>query len=144
MIDGVRDGVLLFDSGTNSRAAALVTFDQPTTRFGFYLDPQGADGASGPHPERFYTNRLYNDRGPNGTAKHAPYDGDVQALVFDISRFTEPNTWLVCFEDHDSGATPAPCCDPTDNDYNDLIFEVHAFGATPTVPMTMGALKARY
>ncbi len=144
VIDGVGDGVI-FSGTASSGATAFVTFDHPMTRFGFYLDPNGPlDVPWAPQPEKFYTNRFYNDRGPNGTAIHAPWDGDVQALIYDVSRFTQPNTWLVCFEDLDSGSNPAPCCYPTDNDYNDFVFEVTAFGATPTIPMTFGALKAKY
>jgi len=144
VIDGVGDGVV-FDGPSGEGATAVVTFDHPLTHFGFYLNPNGhGDAINAPEPELFFTNRLFNDRGPNGTAVHAPFDGDVQALVFDVSRFTHPNTWLVCFEDLDSGANPGPCCYPTDNDFNDLVFEVSAFGATPTVPLTLGALKAKY
>jgi hypothetical protein len=136
---------VVFDGPATAGAMTVVTFDHPMTRFGFYLNPNGpGDAINAPEPELFFTNRFYNDPGPNGTAIHAPFDGDVQALIFDVSKFTHPNTWLVCFEDLDSGANPAPCCTPTDNDFNDLVFEVTAFGATPTVPLTMGALKAKY
>lgn len=145
VIDGVGDGVI-FNGNATQGASAIVTFDHPMTKFGFYLNPNGPlDATWAPEPEKFYTNRFYNDLGPNGgAAVHAPFDGDVQALVFDVSRFTQPNTWLVCFEDLDAGANPSPCCYPTDNDYNDFVFEVTAFGATPTVPMTFGALKSKY
>jgi hypothetical protein len=72
-------------------------------------------------------------------------DGDVQALVYDISNIVhQANTWLVCFEDLDSGAMPGPCCVGTDNDFNDMVFEVTALGATPVQPMTFGQLKVRY
>lgn len=142
--DGVHDGIV-FDGPAAAGATALVTFSAPTTRFGFYLDPNGPlDAVWAPQPERFYTNRFYDDKGPNGTPVHEPFDGDVQALIYDVSRFTQANTWLVCFEDLDAGANPGPCCYPTDNDFNDLVFEVRAFGAVPTIPMTFGALKAKY
>jgi hypothetical protein len=36
---------------------------------------------------------------------------------------------------------PSQCCETTDHDVNDLLFEVHAFGATPTQPLTFGQLK---
>jgi hypothetical protein len=69
----------------------------------------------------------------------------MQALVYDISRFKGANTWLVCFEDLDSGAVPGPLgLKQTDNDFNDFIFEVTAFGATPVQPLSLGALKAKY
>jgi len=144
--DGIHDGVV-FDGPANQGQSRLVTFSHPMTKFGFYLDPNGPDGVlNAPEPEKFFTNRFYNDLGPDGSgAPHPPFDGDVQALVFDVSAFTKtPNTWLVCFEDLDSGDNPGPCCTPTDNDYNDFVFEVSAFGATPTVSISFGALKARY
>lgn len=144
--DGVHDG-MVFDGPASAGAAAIVNFSKPMTRFGFYLNPNGpGDATNAPEPEKFYTNRKYNDLGPDGSgALHAPYDGDVQALIFDISRFTAPNTWLVCFEDLDSGANPGPPGQAqTDNDYNDFIFEVTAYGATPAQPLTFGALKAKY
>lgn len=144
VIDGVNDGVI-FSGPAGDGTMTVVMFDRPMTRFGFYLNPNGPlDAVWAPEPEKFHTNRFYNERGPNGIPVHAPFDGDVQALVFDVSRFSQPNTWLVCFEDLDAGANPAPCCYPTDNDFNDVVFEVTAFGATPTVPMTIGALKAKY
>jgi len=69
----------------------------------------------------------------------------VQALVFDISRLTKPNTFLVCWEDIDSGPVPgAYGSSQTDNDFQDLVMEVTALGATPAQPMTFGALKAKY
>ena len=145
VIDGVDDGVI-FDGPASQGATKIVVFPHPMSKFGFYLNPNGLQGViNAPEPEKFFTNRKYNDLGPDGSgAIHPPFDGDVQALVYDVSRWTRPNTWLVCFEDLDAGANPAPCCYPTDNDYNDLVFEVTAYGATPTRPLTFGALKARY
>ncbi len=144
--DGVHDGVV-FDGPAGAGATTLVAFQHPMTRFGFYLNPNGPlDAVNAPEPEKFYTNRLLNDRGPSGaTALHSPWNGDVQALVFDISRLTRANTWLVCWEDLDSGPVPGPCgAAQTDNDFQDLVMEVTAFGATPVQALTFGALKAKY
>ena len=146
VIDGIDDGVV-FDGPSGAGTSAIITFPEPMTKFGFYLNPNGPLGATNaPEPELFFTNRFYNDQGPDGTgALHSPVGGDIQALVFDISSVTQPNTWLVCFEDLDSGANPgAQGFAETDNDFNDFIFEVTAFGATPTVPLTFGALKEKY
>ncbi len=151
VIDGVGDGVV-FDGLDGPGSTSFVTFDRPMTKFGFYLDPNGAgDAPNAPQPEVFFTNRLFNDRGPDGSgALHEPFDGDVQALVFDITNLSTVKaggglqTWLVCFEDLDSGPNPTACCSGTDNDFNDLVFEVTAFGATPASPLTFGQLKARY
>ncbi|OGF13028.1 MAG: hypothetical protein A2W00_11950 [Candidatus Eisenbacteria bacterium RBG_16_71_46] len=145
-IDGVDDGVV-FDGPQGAGATAIIVFPRAMTAFGFYMNPNGPLAATNaPEPELFYSNRLYNDRGPDGAgALHAPTDGDVQALVFDVSRFDGPNTWLVCFEDLDSGANPGPPGHAqTDNDFNDFVFEVTAFGATPALPMSFGGLKQLY
>jgi len=145
VIDGINDGVI-FDGPSGPGETAVIVFPTPLTKFGFYLNPNGPlDAINAPEPELFFTNRFYNDAGPDGSgAIHVPYGGDVQALVFDISDFTQSNTWLVCFEDVDSGANPGPCCETTDNDFNDFVFEVTAFGATPTQPVSFGALKSKY
>jgi hypothetical protein len=145
VIDDVNDGVV-FDGLAGTNSAVLMFFDGPTRRFGFYLNPNGAGSVqNAPEPEKFFTNRRLNDIGPDGSAaRHAPTDGDVQALVFDVSPWTFPNTWLVCFEDLDSGADVTSCCTGTDNDFNDLVFEVTAFGVTPIEPLTFGAIKSRY
>jgi hypothetical protein len=143
-IDGVDDGVV-FNGPAGAGATYMLSFPVATA-FGFYMNPNGPGGAiNAPEPELFFTNRRYNDAGPSGAgAIHAPSGGDVQALVFDVSAYTAPNTWLVCFEDLDSGANPAPCCTPTDNDFNDFVFEVTALGVTPVKAQTMGGLKALY
>jgi hypothetical protein len=151
VIDHNGDGIV-FDGLDGTGATAYITFDQPNTKFGFYLDPDGPNGTiNAPQPEVFFTNRYFNDRGPDGSgALHAPFDGDVQALVFDVTALVADRygdgqqTWLVCFEDLDSGAEPGPCCSTTDNDFNDCIFEVTAFGATPAAPLSFGALKSLY
>jgi Domain of unknown function (DUF4114) len=144
-IDGIDDGVV-FDGPAGAGATAIVMFDRPHKKFGFYLNPNGTGNAiNAPEPELFFTNRRYNDIGPDGhAALHAPFDGDVQAIVYDVSSYTQPNTWLVCFEDLDSGANPGPCCSTTDNDFNDFVFEVTALGPTPNATMTFGGIKARY
>jgi hypothetical protein len=150
VIDGYGDGVV-FSGPDGSGATAYITFDHALTKFGFYLEPHGSYSAPHAPTQLFFTNRLYNDRGPMGSgAIHAPYDGDVQALVFDVTRFVKDQygdgqqTWLVCYEDLDTGFNPGPCCNGSDNDFNDMIFEVTAFGATPANHLTFGQLKVRY
>ncbi len=141
VIDGIDDGVV-FTGAEGSGANVIIPVPSGTTKFGFYLDP--TPGNPGPH-QRFFTNRLLNDIGPAGAgAIHSPFDGDMQALVFDVSQWKGPNTWLVCFEDLDSGRAITPCCTGTDNDFNDLVFEVSALGATPARALTFGELKTRY
>jgi hypothetical protein len=147
VLDGVDDGVV-FTGSQGGGASALITFPSGTQKFGFYLDThQTITTPHGTQNQVFFTDRFLNDIGPNGFAPtHAPYDGDVQALVFNVSAWREQNTWLVCFEDVDSGNPITPLWGPnsTDNDFNDLVFEVTAYGATPVRPLSFGALKARY
>jgi hypothetical protein len=143
VIDGIDDGIV-FTGLQGAGANVLVTFPAGLTKFGFYMNPNGVLAAqNAPEPELFFTNRFYNDKGPSGSAIHTPYDGDVQALVFDVSQWKGDNTWLVCFEDVDSGAPVTPCCSGTDNDFNDMVFQVTALGATPTQTLTFGQLKTR-
>jgi hypothetical protein len=142
VINGVDDGIV-FNGPDGSGATAMISFGGVPTPFGFYLNPNGPGSATNaPEPELFFSNRLFNDLGPSGAgALHAPFDGDVQFLVFDISALTQPYTWLVCVEDLDYGANPGPCCATTDNDYNDLVFEVQVMPPLPTVASTWSGLK---
>lgn len=142
VIDGFDDGIV-FTGTQSASASSIIVFPSTMTRFGFYLDPK--PGLRTPH-QLFFTNRFFNDLGPNGTgAIHAPFDGDVQAIVFDVSQWKGPNTWLVCFEDLDAGLPiAAKCCTGTDDDYNDMVFEVTALGATPASTLSFGQLKARF
>jgi hypothetical protein len=145
VIDGVNDGVV-FSGPMGSGDVAMISLGSGDVAFGFYLNPNGTgNSTNAPEPELFFTNRSYNDIGPNGSgAVHAPLDGDVQALVFDVSAWTQPNTWAVCFEDLDSGPNPTPCCSQTDNDFNDLVFEVTVARAVGIEEITLSAIKNLY
>ena len=145
VIDNVDDGVVFTGPANSTNPPVLVGLSS-VQKFGFYMNPNGPGSSiNAPEPELFFSNRNYNDLGPDGSgAIHVPLNGDVQALVYDVSAFRGPNTWLVCFEDLDSGAIPAACCYPTDNDFNDFVFEVSAVGATPVRLLSMGGLKTRF
>lgn len=145
VIDGIDDG-LIFDGPSGPGSSVMVVFPGGTSKFGFWMNPNGPLAAvNAPEPEKFFTNRSLNDLGPSGAgAIHVPFDGDVQALVFDVSQWKGPNTWLVCFEDLDSGTNVTGCCSGTDNDFNDMVFEVRALGATPAQPVTFGQLKTKF
>jgi hypothetical protein len=154
--------------------------------FGFYIDgpvpvlhgPRFNEPRPQPAPERFYTNRFLNDRGADGSGSaHPPFDGDVQALVFDLSPWVGTDAWLVCFEDRDTGGSlgefdgddedddgdsegpgavggsshqndPDDGADyrhlPKNPDFDDVVFEVRADGATAARPLSFGALKLIY
>jgi len=177
-------GGVLFTGRARRHEEAVLPLPGFQTRFGFYVDATlSTSGAvvSGPGSganitKRFFTNRRLNDCGPNGTgAIHAPFDGDVQALMYDVSRWVGPDTWLVCFEDQDTGGLLADGDDGDDddramgttfakpkeddddgddddhgrdhgsnNDFNDVVLEVRADGATPTHALSFGGLKLRY
>ncbi len=144
--NGSTDGVV-FPGPRGAGTNAVFTLPADRTKFGFYLDTHRmVTGPNGSFPEIFYTNRKFNDAGRYGFgATRAPWDGDIQALVFDVSRWKGPNTFLVCFEDLDAGDTVSPISGiGTDSDYNDFVFQVTALGATPTKSLTFGALKALY
>ena len=60
-IDGIDDGVV-FSGPAVAGATALIHFDHPMTKFGFWLNPNGKYGViNAPEPEKFYTNRFYNE-----------------------------------------------------------------------------------
>ena len=142
VIDG-RDDAPVFRHPTDAHATIVLPFGQRRRQVGFYL--HSPDAGSGQGPRTFFTNRSFNDVGPGGAgALHEPTGGDIQALVFDVSSRTRPLTWLVCFESRDSGAQPGPCCDATDNDYADYVFEVRAEATTPALAPSFGSLKALY
>ena len=145
LIDGVDDGVIL--SGTeNPGETVFVDFGAPT-KFGLYLNPNGTgDSNNAPEPELFFANRFYNDIGPDGSgAVHAPFDGDAQALIYNVSAFRGYPSYIVAWEDLDSGAAIQPaCCTGTDNDYNDLVIEISAQSPVRTEVTSWGAVKTLY
>lgn len=145
-LNGFDDGVVLERSRLR---AAPTTLKLPPSvkRFGFYVEREpgstsiDGDGAA----NVYFSNRFYNDVGAHGTgACHAPYDGDVQMLVYDISRLTAPNTWLVAVEYSDSGDAIGTQDGQSDNDFSDFVFTITGVGVTPTQSSTFGRLKALY
>ena len=143
VIDGVGDAPV-FRNWNSNQATTVFQFRHLGRNVGFYLHT--ADAGSGLGPRTFFTNRSFNDVGPGGAGPlHQPTaGGDIQALIFDVSTWTRPRTWLVCFESRDSGALPGACCETTDNDYADYVFEVRAEATTPTLAPSFGALKLLY
>ena len=176
-------GGVLFSGSVRSGEEAWLPLSG-VRNFGFYIDgpmpvlhgPRINGPRPQPTPERFYTNRTLNDRGPDGSgALHPPFDGDLQALIFDVSQWVGADAWLVCFEDHDTGGdlgefdgddagddgdNPEAVAgnshqnDPDDGndyrhlpknpDFDDVVFEVRADGATAARPISFGTLKLIY
>ncbi|MFQ5599754.1 MAG: DUF4114 domain-containing protein [Candidatus Krumholzibacteriia bacterium] len=146
VIDGIDDGVV-FDGPTGQGELKMIDFGGGVLSFGFYMNPNGTgDARNAPEPELFFSNRFYNDLGPDGSGTiHEPFDADVQALVFDVSSIVgQPNTWVVAFEDLDSGADPGPCCATTDSDFNDLVFEVTVAQTVAVEEVAMSVVKRLY
>src|SRR5262249_22740231 len=132
-IDGRHGGIVL-ESWRLRGSHAVARIPAEVTRFGFYVEHAGGDepldeGVS----YHYYTNRQLNDRGLTGHgATHEPYGGDCQALIFDVSRWMGPNTWLVACEYSDSGAPVGTGANQSDNDYCDILFTVQAVGGGAT------------
>ena len=145
VIDGISDGVVL-ENWRLRGTRAIVRLPLSVTRFGFYVDYDGDDHGDDDHGRyRYFTNRLFNDIGPRGRgAEHAPFDGDVQMLIFDVSRWLGADTWLVACEYSDSGSRVGHERGNSDNDYSDILFTVTGLGATPTLTKTFSEVKALY
>jgi hypothetical protein len=65
-------------------------------------------------------------------------------LVYDISRWVGPQTWLIACETSDSGSNIGHGADDSDNDFSDLLFTVSGVSTTPTSQTTFGRLKSRF
>ncbi|MBK7672867.1 MAG: DUF4114 domain-containing protein [bacterium] len=149
VIDGNDDGIV-FDGPLSAGATASISFPNGLTRFGFYLNPNGTldGGAHAPEPELFFTNRFYNDKGTNGVAAtHAPFNGDPQCLVFNITHLSGGvPTYVLAWEDLDYGTSIAPSYNwsKTDNDFNDLVIEIQALSPVGVETQTWGSVKALF
>jgi len=146
MLGGFGNGVVLERSRLRAVPSALKLPSSVKT-FGFYVEREpGSTFIDGDAQSNVYfSNRTYNDLGAHGAgASHAPYDGDVQMLIYDISRLTSPNTWLVAVEYSDSGDPVGTQDGQSDNDYSDFVFTITGVGVTPTLSTSFGRLKALY
>lgn len=149
VIDGIDDGVV-FDGPMGQGTTVTINFPGGLTQFGFYLNPNGTQdgGANASEPELFFTNRFYNDLGASGAGSpHAPFDGDPQCLVYNI---TDLNggipTFVLAWEDLDYGSPIAPsyAWDKTDNDFQDIVVEIQALSPVPSESETWGGVKALF
>ncbi len=115
------------------------------TRFGFYMNPNGSEdgGVNAREPEVFFTNRFYNDLGPNGgTAAHAPLDGDLQCLVYNVTHlYHGVPTFVLAWEDLDYGGVLGI---ETDNDFNDMVVIVQAQSPVPNETMSWSSVKTLF
>jgi len=149
VIDGVDDGVV-FDGPMSQGQSTTLTFPGGITQFGFYLNPNGPQdgGGNAPEPEMFFTNRFYNDLGPDGSgANFAPFDGDPQCLVYNITHLRNGvPTFLLAWEDLDYGSEIAPSYhwSKTDNDFQDLVVEISAISTVRTTSNSFGQVKSLF
>ena len=145
-LNGVGDGLVLERSRLRA-TPTMLKLPPAVRRFGFYVEREpGTPYIDGDADAGVYfSNRAYNDRGPHGAGScHAPYDGDVQMLVYDISRLSAPDTWLVAVEYSDAGDPVGTQDGQSDNDFSDIVFTITGVGVTPTQSTTFGRLKALY
>lgn len=145
VLRGTLAGVLLEDWRARGTQVS-VRIPSGVARFGFYVFHQGGDdpGDQG-RSVRYYSDRAFNDPGPFGSgAIHAPAGGDVQMLVYDLSPWWGPNSWLVACEYSDSGCPVGQGPGESDNDFADVVFTVTGAGATPTEGRSFGQLKSLY
>ena len=145
-------GGVLFDAKAHKNERATVGFPG-ATRLGFYCDPGAAlDGGDDVDGRLLFTNRLFN---PPAIAAPgaAPGAGDAVALIFDVSRWSQPGTWLVWFpsragdEDDERAAWSDDDDGHGDGDGNGgsgVALEVTILHATPALPSSFGGLKQRY
>ena len=146
VIDGVDDGQI-FERSRLSTMPITLRLPSSVTRFGFYVAREAGGAAiDGENDSYLYcSNRTLNDIGPHGAgALHAPYDGDVQMLVYDISRLVGADTWLVACEYSDTGMIMGTGDGQSDDDYSDIVFTVSGVGVTPTLSTSFGRLKALF
>jgi hypothetical protein len=145
IIDGVDDGVI-FTGAMGVGEQAQVHLPRQM-QFGLWLDSNGPfDSHNAPQGEYFFTNRFYNDIGPDGsgTTYHLPHDGDPQALIFNLTPLNSGiPTFVVAWEDLDYGSEITLNYDPlgTDNDFTDLVIEIQAFSPVPVKPQSFGKIK---
>lgn len=144
VIDGIGDGIVL-DNWRQRGARGIVRVPSYVTRFGFYIDYDGDDSGGDSGHYRYFSNRRFNDVGPRGRgAEHAPYDGDVQMLVYDVSPWLGSGTWLVACEYSDSGCPVGFDNGESDNDFADIVFTVSSLLTTPAQSTTFAQIKALY
>jgi len=145
-LHGAGDGIVLERSRLRSTPTAL-RLPSSVRNFGLYVErePGSTDIDGDGAPNVYFSNRLLNDQGSHGAgALHAPFDGDVQMLVYDISRLTTSDTWLVAVEYSDTGDSIGTQDGESDNDFSDFVFTISGVGVTPTQTSTFGRLKALY
>lgn len=138
---------VIFEKAVQRGDVRAVRLPSDVKRFGFFINlTTPGRGGYGPVREVIsYSNRLWNSPGPDGTgARHAPYDGDVQMLVYDITRWVGPQTWLIACETSDTGSNIGQGPEDSDNDFSDFLFTVSGVGTTPTSNTTFGRLKSRF
>jgi hypothetical protein len=146
LLDGIGDGVVLDRARLKSSPTAL-RLPNTVQRFGIYVARESGGKALDGDDESYlyFSNRMLNDGGAQALPPlHAPWDGNVQMLVYDLGRLVAPDTWLVACEYSNSAHAIGTGDGQSDNDYSDLVFTVTGVGVTPTLATSFGRLKALY
>ncbi len=144
VMSGFNDNIVI-EGALSVGESATVDLPDGVTRFGFYMNPNGAydGGVNAPEPELFFTNRFYNDLGPHGAgAAHAPLDGDPQCLIYNVTHlhYGVP-TFVLAWEDLDYGGVVGS---QTDNDFNDMVVIIQAKSPVRNENMSWSSIKTLY
>ncbi len=144
LLDGFHDGIVI-EGELGVGESATLDLPMGVTRFGFYMNPNGPydAGPNAPEPELFYTNRFYNDLGPDGSAAaHAPLDGDPQCLIYNVTHLHGGTpTFVLAWEDLDYGGVVGV---ETDNDFNDMVVVIQARSPVRNEDLSWGAVKSLF
>jgi hypothetical protein len=149
-LDGVDDAVLL--NGLPRRGTELL-FRVPlsVSRFGFYIASlEDDDGDDEEAPVYYYSNRLWNESLELGDCPSIPVN--ARMLVFDVSRWKGPDTYLFAVErpknhsddSEDSDDSFAYNAREADYKYSNLLFLVSGVYVTGQRRVSFGQLKAIY
>ncbi len=142
---GAGDETMFIEGGLGEGESVTISLPNGVTRFGFYMNPNGEydAGVNAPEPELFFTNRFYNDLGPDGSgAGHAPFDGDPQCLVYNVTHLNDGvQTYVLAWEDLDYGGGVGS---ETDNDFNDMVVVIQAASPVSNEDATWSSVKALY
>jgi hypothetical protein len=139
VLDGVRSGVCI-DGLRRRGIPMLMRLPTSVRRFGLYATqtPEGKKHRNDP-PSVLFTNNLYNS--PNTDSRHEPVGNDKQVLVYDVSRWLGPSTWLVACPSPDRDDEPSH---EDDDDTSYLLFSVSGPSVTPVQTMSFGQVKALF
>ena len=140
VLNGINDGVVI--EGLRKRnTPTLVRMPPAVKRFGFYV-VQKAEGKKHRNdpPILLFTNNQHNNL--DNTATSELVGADKQMLVYDVSRWLGPRTWLVACPSPDRDEHPDR--EDDDDESNYLLFTVTGPSVTPAQTKSFGQVKAMF